>query len=284
MGTLQPLLSKTNVNNAVKNALLEDVGSGDITTQWIARPKDRMTGVIATQAEGKLAGLPIAEAVFRQLHSKIKVTHLKKDGDKVYRQTPVMRIEGPAAPILTGERTALNFLGMLSGIATQTAQFVEAVKGSRTKILDTRKTTPGLRQLVKYAVVAGGGCNHRMGLYDAVLIKDNHIALADGSIVEAIQRARLNMKRRVPIEVEAETLEQVKAAVEERVDIILLDNFKGQVLRQAIKLVRGTTKSEVSGGITLQTARVVAQLGVDRISVGAITHSAPWLPIHMELE
>ncbi|MCD4813357.1 carboxylating nicotinate-nucleotide diphosphorylase [bacterium] len=281
---LSPLLSRKNVADAVKTALKEDVGSGDITTQWIAKPGDRITGVIAAQAGGILAGIPVALEVFRQLSNKIRVAVLKKDGEKVYRQTPLLRIQGPATAILAGERTALNFLGMLSGIATQTSQFVKAVKGSRTKILDTRKTTPGLRHLVKYAVVAGGGSNHRMGLYDAVLIKDNHIALANGSIVEAIYRARKNMQVKVPIEVEAETLEQVRAAVTEQVDIVLLDNFKGPELRQAIKLVKGITRSEVSGGITLQTARVIAQLGVDRISVGAITHSAPWLPIHMELE
>jgi len=268
---------------AVKIALAEDIGSGDITTQCLANSKARISGIIAAQAEGVIAGIPVVAEVFRQLSKQVKVVILKKDGARVHKQDIILRVHGPAAPILTGERTALNFLGMLSGIATQTAAYVDALKGTHTRVLDTRKTTPGLRQLVKYAVAAGGGHNHRMGLYDAVLIKDNHITLT-GSVTEAVQCVKQNCRRRIPIEVEVETLAQVEEAVQAGADIILLDNLSGNVLRQAVARVRGRAQTEVSGGLNLRSAKAAARLGVDRISVGAITHSAPWLPMHMELE
>lgn len=272
------------ISQAVKNALAEDIGSGDITTRGIARAGDVITAYIAAQAEGVVAGIPVAREVFRQLSRHIKLTQKKNDGARVRRQDIILRIQGPAAPILTGERTALNFLGMLSGIASLTKTYVDALKGTRTRVLDTRKTTPGLRQLVKYAVTRGGGQNHRMGLYAAVLIKDNHIAIAGGSITEAIERLRRKCGKSVPIEIEAETLEQVEEAVAAGADIILLDNLKGKALQQAVTIVHRRAQIEVSGGMNLQSAKAAACLGVDRISVGAITHSAPWLPMHMELE
>ncbi len=277
------VLSKKAMSEAVKHALAEDVGSGDITTQGIARSGDTIAGYIAAQADGVVAGIPVVEEVFRQLHKQIKIVVRKKDGAPVRSQDVILRIQGPALPILTGERTALNFLGMLSGVASVTRTYVDAIKGSKTEVLDTRKTTPGLRRLVKYAVAIGGGRNHRMGLYDAVLIKDNHIALANGSITEAIQRVRKHSEKRMLLEVEAETLEQVREAVEAGVDIILLDNLSGRALRQAVACVKGRALIEVSGSISLSSAKVAAGLGVDRISVGALTHSVAWLPVHLEL-
>jgi nicotinate-nucleotide pyrophosphorylase (carboxylating) len=274
---------KQAIREAVSIALKEDIGSGDITTQGIATAKDTISGYIAAQADGVVAGIPLVEEVFRQLNKKIEIVPKKKDGARVRRQDVILRIQGSASSILTGERTALNFLGMLSGIATTTRIYVDALQGSKTKVLDTRKTTPGLRQLVKYAVTVGGGNNHRMGLYDAVLIKDNHIALARGSVTEAILRTKQRIGKKVPIEVEAETLAQVEEAVAAGADIILLDNLSGKTLRQAVAMVKGRALTEVSGGLNLSAAKSAASLGVDRISVGALTHSAPWLPVHMEL-
>ena len=280
-------LSLKNITVAVKTALDEDVGSGDITTRCIARPADRAAGVIRAQAPGVIAGVLAVKEVFRQLDVRVKVRAMKTDGMPVRRGEVLIRITGPAAPIIIGERTALNFLGMLSGIATITAQYVKALRGTKTcktRIFDTRKTPPGLRGLVKHAVAAGGGCNHRMGLYDAVLIKDNHIALA-GSLAEAIRRVRKGLgSRKRCIEVEAEDMDQVGTALESGADIILLDNFPPARIREAVKLIQGQAVVEVSGGLELKAIKAAALRGVDRVSIGALTHSTPWLAMHMELE
>jgi len=275
-------LTKTLLTETVRLALAEDVGRGDITTRWTVRRRETMNAVISAQASGVVAGLPLVREVYRQLDRRVKVHPQKQEGSQARNHDPLVTISGPAAPILTGERVALNFLGMLSGIATKTAAFVDAVRGTRTKIYDTRKTAPGLRALAKYAVVMGGGVNHRFGLYDGVLIKDNHINLA-GSLTEAVRRAKEAAGRRFPIEVEAESLDQVLEALEVGVDILLLDNLSQAELKQALKMIAGRAQTEVSGGVDVKAARAAAKLGVDRVSVGSLTHSAAWLPMHMEL-
>jgi nicotinate-nucleotide pyrophosphorylase (carboxylating) len=280
---MPPYLSPAAVTEAVRRALAEDVGRGDITTRWIARASDRARGAISAQAEGVVAGVPVVKEVYRQLDPRVTVTAVAPEGAAVKPGDVLVTLAGPAAPILTGERTALNFLGLLSGIATATAHYVRAVRGTRTGIYDTRKTAPGLRRLVKYAVAAGGGCNHRMGLYDAVLIKDNHIALA-GSLTEAVRRVRAGARRRLPVEVEAENLRQVREALAAGVEIILLDNLSPAQLKQALALTRGRVETEVSGDMDPAKSRAAAKFGVDRISVGALTHSSRWLPMHMEFK
>lgn len=275
-------LSKTAVQKAVRAALAEDVGSGDVTTRRIVRRNEIVTGAILAQAEGVVAGFPLVKEVFRRLSRKVKVDCLKADGSRVSNGDTLVLISGPVAPILTGERTALNFYALLSGVATATRRYADAVAGTRAQVYDTRKTPPGLRLLVKYAVLMGGGRNHRLGLYDDILIKDNHIRLA-GSVREAVRRAQQGRPKRI-VEVEAETLDQVREAVASRADLILLDNFTHADLKQAVALAKGRAKLEVSGGMNLASAKDAAQLGVDRVSVGALTHSAPWLTMHLELE
>lgn len=276
-------LSSGAVRETVRRALAEDVGPGDCTTRAIARPEDRLLAVVYAQARGVLAGVPLVREVYRQLDRRVRVRALKSDSSAVRSGDGLLRISGPAGAILTGERTALNFLGCLSGIATQTAAYVRATRGTKTQVWDTRKTVPGMRLLAKYAVRAGGGHNHRNGLYDAVLIKDNHVALARG-IKEAIRRTRQVLGAGVPIVVEAENLRQVREAAAARAEVILLDNLSGRRLARALNLIRGRARTEVSGGLTLRTVRAAARLGVDRVSIGALTHSAPWLPLHMEVE
>lgn len=271
------------VEEAVTRALAEDLGAGDVTTRAVARPSDRVRGVITAQAAGVLAGLPLVQAVYRRLDRRVRVRPLRREGAEVRSGDPLAAVSGPAAPILSGERTALNFLGLLSGVATAAARYARAVRGTRTRIYDTRKTAPGLRHLVKYAVAVGGGCNHRFGLYDAVLIKDNHIRLA-GSLTEAVRRVRKRLGRHFPVEVEAENLDQVLEAIAAQADLILLDNLSPARLRRAVALIRGRAETEVSGAMDLPAARAAARLGVDRISVGALTHSSPWLPLHLEFE
>lgn len=271
------------VAETVKRALAEDVGRGDITTRWIARPSDRVRGVITAQAEGVLAGVPVVREVYRRLDPRVRVKAGRAEGAVVKPDDVLATLAGPAAAVLTGERTALNFLGLLSGIASLTFRYVQAVKGTQTGVYDTRKTAPGLRRLVKYAVAAGGGRNHRIGLYDGILIKDNHIALA-GSLTEAVRRARAGSKGRLPIEVEAENLDQVREALEAGADILLLDNLNTADLIRALNIARGRVQTEVSGDMDLDKTRAAAKLGVNRISVGALTHSARWLAMHLELE
>jgi nicotinate-nucleotide pyrophosphorylase (carboxylating) len=277
------VLPKKVIADIVARALAEDLGTGDITTRAIARAGDTMQGCISAQAPGVVAGIPLVKEVFRQVEAKVRVKPIVADGAQVKPGDELVRLSGPAAAILTGERTALNFLGMLSGMATVTSRYVKAVAGTSTCIYDTRKTPPGLRALSKYAVAAGGGTNHRIGLFDAVLIKDNHIGLA-GSVTQAVNRVRAHVRKHLPIEVEAETLAQVKEALAAKAEVILLDNMTMTQLREAVKLIARRAEVEVSGSVPLAQVGAIARLRVDRISVGALTHSAPWLPMHLEWE
>jgi nicotinate-nucleotide pyrophosphorylase (carboxylating) len=233
-----------------------------------------------TRAPGVVAGLDAVEAVFRVLDPDVEIERLAEDGDVLSTPAPVARVSGSLRAILTGERTALNLLGRLSGIATATRRYVDAVEGTGVAILDTRKTTPGLRVLEKQAVAAGGGRNHRFGLDDGVLVKDNHLA-ATGSIRAAVERLRTVTD--LPIEVECDTLEQLQEALAAGADAILLDNMSLDELRQAVGVTDGRARLEASGGVTLETVRAIAETGVDEISVGALTHSAPALDVSLEL-
>ncbi len=271
------------VQEAVRRALAEDVGAGDITSLGLAPKAAKIKGKIYAQAPGVLAGRALVNEVYRQLNQQVKIAWHHQDGDVLKKGDALCTLSGPAQALLTGERTALNFLGMLSGIATETSRYVEVVKSTGTRIFDTRKTIPGLRALVKYAVRAGGGTNHRLGLFDGILIKDNHIKMA-GSITAAITAMRRPGRKQRPIEVEVETLAEVKEALANKADIILLDNFSVPRLRQALTIIGRKAQTEISGGVTLAKLKAYARLGVDRISVGAITHSVPWLALHLEFE
>jgi nicotinate-nucleotide pyrophosphorylase (carboxylating) len=265
----------------VRRALAEDLGWGDVTTEAIISPEQRGRGVLVVKSPCVVAGLDIAAEVFRQLDPAVAFTTLRKDGDRCEVGATVGEIRGSAAAMLTAERTALNFLQRLSGIATLTRRFVEAAEG-RVAILDTRKTTPTLRVLEKYAVRAGGGANHRGGLDDAILIKDNHIRLA-GGVGNAIERMK-SAGKEMSVEVEAQSLADVEAAVAAGADTILLDNLPIEEIRDAVRRIGGRAKVEISGGVTLDRMRELAQTGADYISVGALTHSAPAADLSFELE
>lgn len=280
MTKLQPPITK----QIIKKALVEDIGTGDITTKAVIPADRRVQGVILAKEVGVIAGLQIAKEVFRQVDRRVKFVPKVKDGTRVRKGEVIAVVSGPARGILTGERVALNFLQRLSGIATLTNQFVAQVTslGSQVKILDTRKTTPGLRVLEKYAVRVGGGVNHRMGLYDAVLIKDNHIRIT-GGVKNAVVAAKLALPHK-PIEAEAKTIPQVKEAIAARVDKILLDNMSVKTLRQAVKLCKqAKVWTEASGGVSLANVRKIAKTGVDAISIGALTHSAKALDISLKI-
>jgi nicotinate-nucleotide pyrophosphorylase (carboxylating) len=275
---LPPLL----VGRAVAAALDEDLGAaGDITTDAIVPAEAKGEAAIVARQEGVIAGLDLAEAAFKALDPVMRFVRMVQDGGKVENGGTIATVAGRTRALLTGERTALNFLGRLSGIATLTAAYVKAVEGTGARIACTRKTTPGLRAFEKYAVRAGGGVNHRFGLYDAVLVKDNHIAAA-GSLTEALQRLPLRHGPRVKIEVEVDTLDQLRQALKFPIDAVLLDNMDVETLRQAVKLVAGGVKTEASGGVTLETVREIAETGVDLISVGALTHSPRTLDSSLE--
>jgi nicotinate-nucleotide pyrophosphorylase (carboxylating) len=265
----------------VRRALAEDVGGGDVTTTATVPEDARARALITQKAPGVVFGLEIAEQVFRALDPELSFERLTDEG-RWRERGPVLRIEGSARAILTGERTALNFLQRLSGVATMAARAVRAVDGTGTRILDTRKTTPGLRELEKAAVAAGGGTNHRAGLYDAILIKENHAALA-GGVGEAVRRSR-EAAPELPLEVECRTLEEVDEALEAGATRILLDNMTPSQLRAAVARVGGRAELEASGGVTLETLRDAASTGVQFISVGAMTHSAPALDLSLILE
>jgi nicotinate-nucleotide pyrophosphorylase (carboxylating) len=267
----------------VRRALREDVGPGDVTTESLVPPQAMGRAVMVVKAPGVIAGLEVAAATFRELDDRTVFTVRQGDGTEVAPGTRVAEVHGPVRALLTGERVALNFVQRLSGIATQTRAYVRAVAGTSARIVDTRKTTPGLRMLEKYAVRVGGGFNHRFGLYDAVLIKDNHLVAA-GGITAAIQRARAAIPHTMKVEVEAETLEQVEEAVVAGADIILLDNMAPALLRQAVARIGGRALTEASGGITLENVAEIAATGVDLISVGALTHSVKALDVSLELE
>src|SRR5713101_5828885 len=263
----QTPLDWSQVDQIVENALREDVGKGDITTNLLFSEGVRCKAVILAKEEGVLAGLLIAERVFRRLDKDIVWDEKKKDGEKIEPNQILAEISGSQRAILTGERLALNFLQRLSGIATLTSKFVKAVEGLSAKILDTRKTAPGLRILDKYAVSVGGAANHRFGLYDGVLIKDNHIKFA-GSISRAVMLIRERAARGVKIEVETSTLDEVKEALEAGADIIMLDNMSVETTRKAVELINGRALIEASGGVTLENIRWIAEAGVNFISVG----------------
>jgi nicotinate-nucleotide pyrophosphorylase (carboxylating) len=268
------------LERVVAAALAEDVGSGDVTTEATVAPDAVGTAVLVTRAPGVVAGLDAVEAVFRALDPDVRVERHAADGDALPGPAPVATVSGSLRALLTGERTALNLLGRLSGIATLTRSYVDAVAGTGVAILDTRKTTPGLRLLEKRAVASGGGRNHRFGLDDGVLVKDNHLAVA-GSVATAV--ARLRAATELPIEVECDTLDQVEEALAAGADALLLDNMGLEDLRLAVALARGRARLEASGGVTLETVRAVAETGVDEISIGALTHSAPALDVSLEL-
>jgi len=262
-------------------ALAEDVGKGDVTTVATVPEGKEGRAVIIAKAYGIVCGLPIAAEAFRNVDAAIRLTHLASDGEPVAPGDVVAALSGPLRGILTAERTALNFLTHLSGIATLTARFVDVVAPYRAVILDTRKTTPGWRALEKYAVRCGGGRNHRMGLYDMVLIKDNHIA-ASGSLTEAVRRVRA-AGISLPIEVEVRTLAELEEALSLDVDRILLDNMDIPTLREAVARAKGKVELEASGGVGLENAAEIAACGVDYISIGALTHSAPALDFSLEI-
>ena len=272
------------IQNIVRTALAEDVGAGDITTE-VSVPADLPgTATIIAKEPCVVAGLALVDAVFRELAGKVQL--LVRDGEVVEAGRCVCEITGPARAILTGERTALNFLQQLSGIATLTRQFVEAVAGTSAKILDTRKTTPTLRVLEKYAVATGGGTNHRLGLFDAVMIKDNHRAILARLGPTALAQAVAEARRRqpgIPVVIEADTLDDVTAALAAGANHILLDNMTLDELRDAVQLVDGRAKLEASGGVRLATVRAIAATGVDYISVGSLTHSAPAVDFSLEM-
>lgn len=256
----------------IRRALDEDIGAGDVTTDSIVPADARMRGQIIAKQAGIVAGLDVACGVYRTLDEQVSFEAHVPEGAQVENRQALALVSGRARALLTGERTALNFLGRISGIASLTHQFVEAVAGTRAVILDTRKTAPGLRALDKLAVRCGGGQNHRTGLYDMILIKDNHIDFA-GSLTEAVRRARRSGGE-LEIEVETRTLEDVASALEQGVERILLDNMSPKMMRQAVAMNAGRAKLEASGNVTLANVRQVAETGVDFISIGALTHSA----------
>ena len=272
------------VEDAVRAALAEDLGeAGDITSQSTIPAGTRARVLMRAREAGCVAGLAPARTAFRLMDPALMISVQKQDGDRVQPGDVIAAVEGDARAIVTAERVALNFLGHLSGIATATANIVDAVKGTNARICCTRKTTPGLRAFEKFAVRAGGGVNHRFGLYDAILIKDNHIAMA-GSIAKAIKGARAKAGHMVRIEIEVDTLEQLGEALEIGVEAVLLDNMTPETLAKAVSINAGRAALEASGRINLETAPAIAATGVDYISVGWITHSAPCLDIGLDYE
>jgi len=275
------VLDLAKVREVVKVALAEDVGPGDVTTAWTVPSEHRTCARIVAKADGAIAGLDVARLVFEEVDRTMVFSLRVEDGDQVHVGEVIAEMEGRASGILTGERTALNFLQRLSGIATLTQRYVQAVRGTGAKIIDTRKTTPGLRALEKYAVRCGGGANHRFGLYDMVLIKENHSAAA-GGIAQAVQRANACRRQQAGLKIEVETrnIVEVREALRVGVDRIMLDNMDLKTMKEAVELIQrwgaGSKRVEVeaSGGVTLENVRKIAETGVDLISVGALTHSA----------
>jgi len=278
MGIDERVLERT-----VRMALQEDIGIGDITSNSIVPKETPGSGKLLCKEPGVIAGLDVAELAFRLVDPTLAVTRIVKDGDHVAAGQVVMEVEGSARSILTAERVALNFLQRLSGIATRTAKFVELVRYYNAKIVDTRKTTPGLRALEKYAVVVGGGRNHRFGLFDAVLIKDNHIEIA-GGVKKAIMAARHQIPHTMKVEVEVENLEMIDEALEVKADIIMLDNMSPSQMEDAVEKIAGRALVEASGGVTEETIVDIAKTGVDFISIGALTHSIKSLDISLDIE
>ena len=269
------------VDDTIRRALEEDVGTGDVTTDAVVPQDARARGAFVTRHAGVVAGLSVAQRVFAAIDGSVEFKVLSEDGDDVASGDVLADVSGRSRPILTGERVALNFLTHLSGIATLTHEYVDACAGTESSILCTRKTLPGLRALERYAVEVGGGTLHRAGLYDAVLIKDNHVAMA-GGVTEAVHRARSGSE--LEVEVEVDTLEQLGEALQMGADRILLDNPDADLVKQAVGVVAGRVTLEVSGGMTVEKVREIAGLGPLLISVGRITHSAPALDISLDIE
>jgi len=278
-------LSPLVIDEAVTRALDEDFGrAGDVTSIATVPAGTRGRAVVAARQSGTIAGLPLVEAAFRKLDPQVEIIGNACDGDTVQAKTALMMVSGDARAILGAERVALNFIGHLSGVASATAEFVRLVKHTKARICETRKTTPGLRALQKYAVRCGGGHNHRFGLDDAILIKDNHIAVA-GGIKAVLTRAKAAAGHLVKIEIEVDTLDQLKEVLDVGLaDVALLDNMKPAMMKQAVELVSGRLVLEASGGITHASAAAVAETGVDYLSSGAITHSAISLDIGLDIE
>ena len=277
-------LDQQTLHAVVRAALQEDGAFSDVTTIATVLSNRRARATLVARRAGVVAGVPLAIEAFRQLDGKMTIRVDVEDGGVVQRGTPVMFLTGHARALLSAERVALNFMQHLSGIASLTAQYVLAVRGTGAKILDTRKTTPGLRKLEKYAVRAGGGSNHRLDLATAVLIKDNHLAAVDGDIAVAVKRARGLAPRGAKVEVECDRLEQVEAALAAGADVVLLDNMPPEKLAECVRLVKGRATIEASGGVTLDTVRTIAETGVDWISIGKLTHSAPALDLALDFD
>ena len=279
-----PALSPLLVAEAVRAALIEDLGrAGDITTQATIPAAARATAAIVAREEGVIAGLALAREAFAQMDASIVFSSCVDDGAAVSAAGTVARVEGLARGILSAERAALNFLGRLSGIASLTRRYAERIAHTRARVCDTRKTTPLLRAFEKYAVRCGGGANHRFGLDDAILIKDNHIAVA-GGVAPALRAAKAFAGHLVKIEIEVDTLDQLREVLEEGADVALLDNMSLDDLRPAVRLVDGRMMLEASGGVSLETVRDIAETGVDLISVGALTHSARVMDLGLDIE
>jgi nicotinate-nucleotide pyrophosphorylase (carboxylating) len=279
--------SKPQIEEIIDRALAEDLGKGDVTTGALIPGGQQGTGFIVAKQEGILAGTEVAKQVFQRVDPKLEVEILLVDGARVKPGSKVVKVSGNIASILKAERVALNFLHRLSGIASETNRYVKAVEGLPVRIMDTRKTTPSMRLLEKYAVRVGGGGSHRMNLSDGILIKDNHIVALRSqglNITEIIAKARKNAPQRLPVEVEVRTVSEALEAVEAGTDIVMLDNMNLDDMRKAVKSIHGRALIEASGGITLDTVRAVAETGVDFISIGALTHSARALDISLELE
>ena len=270
------------VSEIVRYALAEDIGTGDITTLLTVDSETQGRAVMISKTNGIVAGIPVVERVFLQVDPGLRFEALVEEGEMIEKGQHLCIVEGCAQSLLTAERVALNFLQRLSGIATKTAEFVALVVGTKARIVDTRKTTPGLRELEKYAVRVGGGRNHRFGLYDAVMIKDNHIQ-ATGGIAQAMERLLSQVSHTLSITIECDTLEQVQEAIDAGADILLLDNMSLEMLQEAVELVDGQAMTEASGGVNEVTVSAIAQTGVDIISIGALTHSAPALDISLDL-
>jgi len=268
----------------VQDALDEDAAMRDVTTIATVRPGLKARAMLVARDAGVISGIPLALAAFRLLDPEVAIRVDAEDGTKVGKGTEVLFLSGHARGLLSAERTALNFMMRLSGIATLTRKFVEAVQGTRAQIVDTRKTSPGRRALEKYAVRCGGGRNHRFDLAEAVLIKDNHLAALDGDIAEAVRRVRAHAAPGMPVQLECDSPEQVRVAVDAGVESVLLDNMSLNALKECVAICDGRCVTEASGGVTLSTAALIAATGVDRISVGALTHSAPALNLALDFE
>jgi nicotinate-nucleotide pyrophosphorylase (carboxylating) len=277
-------LTRAQVEKLVHRALLEDGAYQDITTIATVLSNRRARGTLVARQAGVVAGIPLALEAFRLVDPKVSIRIDVEDGIRVATSHPILFVTGHARAVLSAERVALNFLARLSGIATLTSRFVEAVRGTKARIVDTRKTTPGWRRLEKYAVRAGGGLNHRLDLATGVLIKDNHLAAVDGDIGLAVRRAREKAPAGMRIEVECDRPEQVEQAVAAGADIVMLDNMHVTTLRECVQIVNGRAIVEASGGVTLETVRAIAMSGVDWISVGALTHSAPAMDVALDFD